>query len=112
MDNGYKVKPKGRISADLLAIYQAKVLKKRAPRDSNRSSGTGDSVVRLRDGDSEPDLGSASKPKRLKRSSCGFCTVNAAHQHKNCPGTINQGKMGIWTCLCYEKEHTLYVLHM
>lgn len=97
-ENGYRVKPKGRIPADLLAIYQAK-----EKRDATRRARSGSSGPdHLDDGDSLDR-----KKRKPKRSSCGFCTVNAAHKHKHCPGTINQGKMGIWTCLCYEKDHTL-----
>lgn len=96
-DNGYNVRPKGRIPADLLAIYQARMKK----RVNNRTTGD-------HNDESDTDSGGPSKQK-VKRTSCGFCTVQAAHQHTYCPGTINQGKMGIWTCLCYEMDH---VLHM
>jgi hypothetical protein len=92
--NGYRVRPKGRIPSDLLAIYTAKVLKKRGDTGlPSPSTGTGDTLE-----DNSPK-------KKVKRTSCGFCTVQAPHKHLYCPGTINQGRMGIWTCLCYENGH-------
>lgn len=113
-DNGYRVKPKGRIPQDLLAIYQAKVLKKSGVRANVSGVVNGVPAPVLQEPGSQEEVPESvlRSKKKVKRSSCGFCTVNAAHQHKHCPGTINQGKMGIWVCLCYEKDHTLNVHHL
>jgi hypothetical protein len=103
-ENGYHVKPKGRIPAELLAIYQAKVLKKNAASVAPAGPVPGDDDS---DGDRD-DLQSPGKRKKVKkRGSCGFCSINAAYKHQRCPETINQGKMGVWVCFCYEKGHTL-----
>src|SRR5580700_10748482 len=88
--NGYRIKDKGRIPADLLAIYQAKVVKKRG-RNTVRLSDSGtdsasDSASLFEDS-VERDEG-AKKKKVVKRTSCGFCTVIAAHRHVYCPGHI------------------------
>ena len=92
---GYHIAPKGRIRADLKALWDA----------HQREQDASDSVC----GDTGADDSGTGRlgTKRKKRTSCGFCTVRAAHQHFYCPGSIDQGKAGVWTCLCYEKEHKL-----
>jgi hypothetical protein len=101
-DNGYRVKPKGRIPADLLAIFQAKDKKNAAA-----SVRANNSVLSDINSDEPENNTSPQRKSKAKRTSCGFCTVVAEHRHKHCPGTIQQGSKigGVWTCLCYERGH-------
>src|ERR1700722_15578369 len=102
-EKGYHVAAKGRIRADLQALWDTH---QRGEHDrSGDSDHPGGDDVR---GDALPS--DSKQPRRRKRTSCGFCTVRAEHQHRLCPGTIDQGKAGVWTCLCYEKEHNLYAV--